>query len=77
MHSNYLKGGYGYGHAKKALYELIMDRFKRERELYNQYMSHPDELESRLQEGAVKARMIANTVMERVREKLGYNKKLC
>jgi len=28
MRGNYLKGGYGYGHAKTALYELILTKFE-------------------------------------------------
>jgi tryptophanyl-tRNA synthetase len=72
MRANYLRGGYGYGHAKQALYDLIVERFKKERELYNHYMSNPNELDTKLKEGADKARLIARTVLKRVREKLGY-----
>lgn len=72
IRGNYLKGGYGYGHAKQALYDLIIERFKKERELYNHYMSHPAELDAKLKAGADKARVIARGVLKRVREKLGY-----
>lgn len=72
MRKNYLSGGYGYGHAKQALYELILERFAIEREKYNYYMNNLEELDRLLQEGAKKASKIANGVLERVRVKLGY-----
>jgi tryptophanyl-tRNA synthetase len=33
MTTNYLGGNYGYGHAKQALFELICETFKTEREI--------------------------------------------
>jgi tryptophanyl-tRNA synthetase len=72
MRSNYIKGGYGYGHSKSALYELILDTFKKERELFSYYMSNVDELEKKLQVGEAKAAVIANDTLKRVRAKIGY-----
>ena len=72
MRKNYEAGGYGYGHAKKALYELVLTRFEKERALYNHYMENLDELDAALSVGAEKARGIANDVLERVRKKVGY-----
>lgn len=72
MRTNYLKGGYGYGHAKTALFELILNKFKKERMAFNSYMSEKSELEKKLLHGAEKARSIARPVLKRVREKLGY-----
>jgi tryptophanyl-tRNA synthetase len=63
---------FGYGHAKQALFELILERFKTEREKYNYYMANPAEMESLLQLGAAKATTVANGVLARVREKLGF-----
>ena len=65
-------GGYGWGHAKKDLLGAILDRFKNEREQFNHWMSHPEALEEVLQEGAVKARLVAKATLGRVRERLGY-----
>ena len=42
MKANYEKGGYGYGHAKQALFELLIDKFSAERERYNYYMDRDD-----------------------------------
>jgi tryptophanyl-tRNA synthetase len=72
MREKYLKGGYGYGHAKTELFELIMNKLKKERIEFNRYMSEKTELEKKLLIGAEKARKIAHPVLERVREKLGY-----
>ena len=72
MRSNYIKGGYGYGHAKNALYELILDNFKNERDSFTYYMNNVDELEKKLQVGEAKAAIIANDVLKRVRAKIGY-----
>tara|TARA_B100000678_G_scaffold145752_1_gene121777 strand:- start:393 stop:815 length:423 start_codon:yes stop_codon:yes gene_type:complete len=72
MRKNYEAGGYGYGHAKKALYELVLNKFEKERALYNHYMDNLDELDAALRIGAEKARVIANEVLDRVRKKVGY-----
>lgn len=72
MRSNYLGGNYGYGHAKQALFELICEKFKTEREKYNYYMSNLNEVETLLQKGAEKAGNVADGVLKRVRVKLGF-----
>jgi tryptophanyl-tRNA synthetase len=63
---------FGYGHAKQALYELILEKFKTEREKYNYYMSNQNEVDTLLKQGAAKAGNIANGVLKKVREKLGF-----
>ncbi|WP_426490853.1 tryptophan--tRNA ligase [Hymenobacter sp. 102] len=72
MRQNYLRGGYGYGHAKQALYEAIRTRFARERELFTYYMNNLPELDRKLAEGAAKAQAYGSTVLNKVREKVGY-----
>ncbi|WP_299547964.1 tryptophan--tRNA ligase [Seonamhaeicola sp.] len=72
MKANYENGGYGYGHAKQALFELIVETFASERETYNYYMNNLDELDKALAKGAEKAKLVANEVLNRVREKVGY-----
>ena len=73
MEKNYSKGGYGYGHAKKELLEYILSHFSKERDRFNYYMSNKDELDKVLNEGAQKANSVASKVLNRVRNKLGYN----
>lgn len=72
MRANYINGGYGYGHAKQALYELILDKFSVQREKYDHLMSHPQEIEEALQTGAKKAKLVAKDVLKRTRKKVGY-----
>jgi len=72
LKANYLAGNYGFGHAKQALFDLITEKFKTEREKYNYYMNHPEEVDKLLFEGAAKAGNIADGVLRRVREKLGF-----
>jgi tryptophanyl-tRNA synthetase len=72
MNANYLNGGYGYGHAKQALFELILEKFQTERERFDYLMNHKNELDEVLALGAEKARIVAKKVLQRVRTKLGY-----
>lgn len=72
MRANYLKGGYGYGHAKQALFELILEKFRKERERFDYLMNNKNELDEVLSFGAEKARIVAKEVLQRVRTKLGY-----
>lgn len=72
MSANYLAGNYGYGHAKQALYELIVQKFGDAREQFDYYMAHLEEVDEALAIGAEKAKKVADGVLERVRQKLGY-----
>ena len=63
---------FGYGHAKQALFELIVERFKTEREKYNYYINNLNEVDELLKEGAKKASLVADGVLNKVREKLGF-----
>ncbi|MFZ6013792.1 MAG: tryptophan--tRNA ligase [Bacteroidota bacterium] len=72
LRAKYLAGNYGYGHAKQELYELIVQKYAREREAFNYYMSNPTELDKKLEQGEAKARLIAREVLGRVRKKLGF-----
>lgn len=72
MAKNYLAGNYGYGHAKQALFELILERFQTEREKYHYYMNNIEEVDCALREGAQKASSVAEGVLKRVRQQLGF-----
>lgn len=72
LRKKYQAGNYGYGHAKQELYELILQKFSKEREAFNFYMSNPAELDKKLEQGENKARVIAHDVLKRVRKKLGF-----
>ncbi len=73
MRSLYEAGNYGYGTAKKAFYELVINQFANERERFNFYMANNDALEAELQAGEEKARAVAGRTIARVREKLGFS----
>jgi tryptophanyl-tRNA synthetase len=72
LRKKYLEGNYGYGHAKQELFDLIIEKFKKEREAFNYYMGNPEELDKKLEIGEAKARVIALDVLGRVRKKLGF-----
>ena len=72
MRGNYENGGYGYGHAKQALFELITETFSEERTKYNHYINNLDEIDEALKVGAEKAGKVADEVLKRVRKKVGY-----
>ena len=72
MKANYENGNYGYGHAKQALFELIVEKFAIQRERYNYYMNNLTEIDKALAIGAEKAKRVANKVLNTVREKVGY-----
>jgi tryptophanyl-tRNA synthetase len=75
MRANYLGGNYGYGHAKQALFELITEKFKIEREKYNYYINNLNEIDALLKKGAEKAAEVANPVLHKVRQILGFEDK--
>ncbi len=72
MRENYKTKGYGYGHAKTALLELILTRFEKERERYNYFEANPDEVDAILAKGAERARKIARETLNRVRKSVGF-----
>jgi tryptophanyl-tRNA synthetase len=72
MRENYLRGGYGYGHAKQALFELILTKFERHRATYGRLMENKHEIDAALEIGAAKARAIARETLKRGRKCVGY-----
>lgn len=72
LRRNYEGGNYGFGHAKQALFDLVLERFGDVRERYDYFMNNNNELELLLQEGADKARVVAKSTLARVRKVLGY-----
>lgn len=72
MRENYAGGNYGYGHAKQALFECIVNKFGKERALFNELMAEPEKIDAALALGAKKARAIAMPVLQRVRSVVGF-----
>ena len=72
LRQKYEAGGFGYGHAKQALFELVKETFAEPREKYEYYINNLEEVDKALAVGKEKATAVANDVLKRVREKLGY-----
>ena len=70
--NKYKSGGYGYGHAKTELFEIILSKYKNQRDKYNHLMSNKKEIDAVLLDGASRAKATANEVLSRVKTKLGY-----
>jgi tryptophanyl-tRNA synthetase len=72
MRENYIAGNYGYGHAKQALFELILEKFSEPRARFDHLMANTSEIEAALEIGAKKAKAVAQEVLQRTRFKVGY-----
>lgn len=74
MRQNYLRGGYGYGHAKTELFQLILDKFRTPRKEYDRLMADTSLLDKELSVGEAKAAQRANAKLQEIRELLGYGR---
>jgi tryptophanyl-tRNA synthetase len=72
IRANYQAGGFGYGHAKQALFEVLWNKYAKQRELFNYYMNNTHEIDIKLKAGAEKAWAIGSQVFAEVKEKVGY-----
>lgn len=72
MRDKYLGGNYGYGHAKKELFELVLDKYEQPRKVFAALMADVATLEGLLIEGEKKAFRVAEAVIERVKSKLAF-----
>ncbi|MCC6839473.1 MAG: tryptophan--tRNA ligase [Flavobacteriales bacterium] len=72
MEASYRAGGYGYGHAKKELLEVLLSRFAQERATFQGLMADRSVLDKQLAVGAEKARAVAQATLQRVRGRAGY-----
>ncbi|WBL25625.1 tryptophan--tRNA ligase [Zunongwangia sp. HGR-M22] len=72
LRQKYEAGGFGYGHAKQALFELVKETFAEQREKYEYYINNLEEIDKALAIGKEKATAVASDVLKRVRQKLGY-----
>ncbi|MEN3040652.1 MAG: tryptophan--tRNA ligase [Bacteroidia bacterium] len=71
MRQRYISGGYGYGQAKEALYEALVQRFSTQREAYNRWINDIPALEALLRRGAERAREEALKTLTQVRQAIG------
>ena len=75
LRQKYEAGGFGYGHAKQALYDVLVTRFREERHLFNELITDLPELDRRLAIGAERAQAYGTDVLNRVRERMGLRRK--
>jgi tryptophanyl-tRNA synthetase len=73
LRQKYLAGNFGYGHAKQELFELLLQKYSKEREAFNHFMTDQNALEKILVKCEEKATVIAEGVIKKVREKLGFS----
>lgn len=71
LQERFKSGKEGYGHFKKYLKELIWDELGEAREKRAYYLSHTDEVQDILKEGAKKSAIIALAKMEQVKAVIG------
>ena len=69
--AKYRSGGFGYGHAKKRLLELMTETFAQARERRKELISDEGEVRRILKAGGVKARERAESVMSPIRTATG------
>jgi tryptophanyl-tRNA synthetase len=72
LEQKYRAGNFGYGHAKAALFELIMDQFSDIKKNYDQIITDHNYLKNVLSKGAEKAKIIAEKKIKRLRDITGY-----
>jgi tryptophanyl-tRNA synthetase len=71
LRKKYLRGGFGYGEAKQALFGVLERTFGEARGRYEKYMQDRPYLDGVLRYGAVKARTQAAPMLEKVRQAAG------
>jgi tryptophanyl-tRNA synthetase len=69
--AKYRAGGYGYGHAKGRLAELINELFAPARQRYAELEKDPDNVRQIIAQGGKKARLVAQATMQRIRDAAG------
>ena len=73
LEKKYQNGGFGYGHAKIELLDLIMQKFEKPRSNFYKLMKDPLIIEKELLKGSKKAQFVADTVLKKVKDKLGLS----
>jgi tryptophanyl-tRNA synthetase len=69
--ARYRSGGMGYGHAKQALFDLLLDHFGPARKRRVELMAKPGYIDDVLKQGAKAAREKARAVLDRARKAVG------
>lgn len=73
LRKKYLNGGFGYGHAKLALLDVLMSEYATERAEFTRWMNDKGAIDNELSKGALKAREVSSGVLLKVRQALRYS----
>ena len=73
LRKKYLNGGFGYGHAKLALLDVLMSEYATERAEFTRWMNDKGAIDNELAKGALKAREVSSGVLLKVRQALRYS----
>ncbi len=73
LRKKYLNGGFGYGHAKLALLNVLMSEYATERAEFTRWMYDKGAIDNELSKGALKAREVSSGVLLKVRQALRYS----
>jgi tryptophanyl-tRNA synthetase len=71
MEAGFRAGGVGYGDFKKRLFEAVWEFFAPLRRRREELLAEPNYVDEVLADGAERARVVADSVMKRVREAIG------
>lgn len=71
LYESYLKG-IGYSEVKQQLFELILEKFRIERKIFNYYQNHHTKVENILKLGAIKTKKIAQNKIKEIKSILKY-----
>jgi len=73
MADKYRAGGYGYGHAKQELFDIFMEYFSSFQKKRDELAADRGYVESILNKGAARARIVAEQTICEVRKAIGLN----
>ena len=74
LRQTYLRGDFGYGEVKQAIFEVLERTFGEKRKLYENFLQDHQQLDMILQEGAEKAGTLAAPIIQKVRRAIGFRK---
>ena len=74
LKQNYINGTISYKGAKDTLYELIMNTYKEQREIYNIYMESDELVDRCFKSGAEEMNDKANSKLKEIRKAIGYER---
>ncbi|MFH1284418.1 MAG: tryptophan--tRNA ligase [Candidatus Peregrinibacteria bacterium] len=72
LEKKYIKGGFGYGDAKKLLLTLVLETFGPARKKYQEIFKEKSYISEILEKGAKRAREVSSKTLSEAKKKVGY-----